>query len=73
MRNPVIKEMKSVSDENENAKQTAEVNDRFRLRFSVPFLEKALVVLGDIVATRSVIALPSQGSGFHLGEGPPFR
>jgi hypothetical protein len=49
-----------VSDENENAKRIAELNDRFRLRFNMPFLEPALAVPGDIVATRSVIALASQ-------------
>jgi hypothetical protein len=46
-----------VSDE--KAKQIAELNDRFRLRFNMPFLEKTLAVPGDIVATRGVMALPS--------------
>jgi hypothetical protein len=46
-----------VSDE--KAKQIAELNDRFRLRFNMPFLEKTLAVPGDIVASRGVMALPS--------------
>jgi hypothetical protein len=37
----------------------AELNDRFRLRFNIPFLEQALAVPGGILATRSVMALPS--------------
>jgi hypothetical protein len=49
-----------VSNENENAKRIAELNDRFRLRFNMPFLEQALAVPGDIVATRGVIDLAAQ-------------
>jgi Protein of unknown function (DUF3768) len=49
-----------VSDENENAKRIAELNDRFRLRFNIPFLDTSLAVPGDIVATRAVIDLAAQ-------------
>ena len=48
-----------MSDENEEAKQIAELNDRFRLRFNMPFLEKARPMPGGILATRGVMALPS--------------
>ena len=44
----------------DNAKQIAELNDRFRLRFSFPCHEPEPPVPGLVVATRGVLSLPSE-------------
>jgi hypothetical protein len=54
MRNPYFKE-KSVSEE--KTKEIATLNDRFRLRFNIPFGADEPIVPGQIVSTRAVLDL----------------
>jgi hypothetical protein len=42
----------------EKARKIAGLNDRFRLRFNIPFLREEPIIPGQIVATRALPALP---------------
>ena len=57
MRNPVSKQTSPVSDE--QAKQIAEMSDRFRLNFCVPCFGPR-VVPGHFVCTAGIAALPPE-------------
>ena len=46
----------------EKAKAIAALNDRFRLRFNIPFVMDEPIVPGQIVATRAVLAFATMST-----------
>ena len=49
-----------MKNKDQRAKQIAVLNDRFRLRFNIPFLREEPFIPGQIVARRALLALPPE-------------